>query len=121
MDFTFRISRWWLIGIVVVLAIYLALNTRIINQYYNFQEYLKTEIETLKKQNKQLDSTLVIVSKERDKIRFIREKVSIAGELERLEILRKELEAIRAEDPAITDSISPEDLEKYFIKEFKRK
>jgi len=114
-----KINILWIVAaIALILFIYLQVLQS--TQYFNFQEYLKTEIESIKKQNKQLDSIYEIVSTERERIKIIREKISIAEELARMEKLKKDLELLRGEKPLLSDSISPQELEKYFVKEFKK-
>lgn len=119
MELTFKMNRWWLVAIILIAIVLLVLNTKIINKQSNFESYLKTEIDSLRRENQKFDSIFVILSKDKNNIRIIRERITIASELEKLERFKKELEAIRGERPIIADSISPKDLEKYFIKEFK--
>lgn len=109
---------WVIAAIALILFIYLQVVQS--TQYFNIQEYLKTEIESIKRQNRQLDSIYKVVSTDRDRIKIIREKISIAEELARMEKLKRELELLRGEKPLLSDSISPQDLEKYFVKEFKK-
>jgi predicted RND superfamily exporter protein len=122
MYFTYKnrkINILWILGAVAII-LFIALQIRQSAQYFNFQEYLKTEIESLKKQNNQLDSIYKVVSTERQRIKIIREKISIVEELNRMERLKRELEILRGEMPLISDSMSVSDLERYFVKEFKK-
>lgn len=122
MYFTYKnrkINILWILGAVAII-LFIVLQIRQSAQYFNFQEYLKTEIESLKKQNNQLDSIYKVVSTERQRIKIIREKISIVEELNRMERLKRELEILRGEMPLISDSMSVSDLERYFVKEFKK-
>jgi preprotein translocase subunit SecF len=103
----FRIS---VIVVVIVIIFFAAKKT---NAYINYQEYLKTEIESLKKDNSKLDSLYKLKSAEKEKIKIIREKISIQSEIDRLEHLRNQLLELRKQPPKQIDTISPEELDKY--------
>jgi len=113
-------NSWWVkvaVGLVIIYLLYLGTKTTV--AYVNYQEYLKTEIEQLKKENTKLDSLYKTKVLEKEKIKIIREKISIQSELDRLEILTKQLEEIKTTKLEKIDSIGPEDLQKYLQKELK--
>ena len=102
-----------LIGVlIIVLGIYIAARKTV--TYYNLNEYLKTEIEGLKKQNKSLDSLYQIEKEKKEKIRVVKERIQVAWDLERIRQLEKEIEELRKQIPQQVEPLSPEDLDIYF-------
>lgn len=110
-------NKWWIkVAAAVMILIILYIATKKTITYVNYQEYLKTEIEQLKKENIKLDSLYKTKVLEKEKIKIIREKISIQSELDRLEILTKQLEEIKTTKLEKIDSIGPEDLQIYLQK-----
>lgn len=113
-------NKWWIkvaAGLMIIIILYIATKKTI--TYVNYQEYLKTEIETLKKENTKLDSLYKTKVLEKEKIKIIREKISIQSELDRLTELTKQLEEVRKTELNKIDTISPEQLQIYLQKELK--
>ena len=114
-------KSWWF-GIIVMLCIILFTTYAITKttQFLNYQEYLKTEIDSLQNQSKRISINIERLENKRDSIQIIRQRITIQEELNQLKKLAKEYEALKAIKPTITDTISLEELQKYFIKEFNK-
>lgn len=113
-------NTWWFkitVASIIIIILYFATRKTIV--YMNYQEYLKTQIDSLNIENTKLDSLYKVAVLQKDKIKIIREKVSIQSEVDKLERLKIELELLGKQPSKITDSITPEDLLRYFKKELK--
>lgn len=107
-------SFWVRFGIVIsfiILLVYLANDSRVA---HNLNEYLKTEIESLKKENLKLDSLYKEEKSKKEKVRIIKEKVQVAEDLNKIKKLEEELKKLREENLKEVEKISPEELDKYF-------
>jgi Tfp pilus assembly protein PilN len=98
--------------LVIVFGIYMAARKTV--TYYNLNEYLKTEIESLKKKNTSLDSLYKLEKEKKEKVKIIKERIQVAGDLERIKKLEKELEELRKKVPPKVEPLSPEDMTSYF-------
>jgi len=113
-------NKWWIKVAAVLVIIYLLYsNFQSSTLNHNLQEIHKTEINELKKQIIERDSLYNIAKNQKEKIKIIREKISIQSELDRLEILTKQLEEIKVTKLEKIDSIGPEDLQIYLQKELR--
>ncbi len=113
-------QSWWfyiIIFVVLVVAVYFAARKTI--AYVNYQEYLKTEIESLKKDNIKLDSLYRITAAQKDKIKIIKEKIDITEDIKKLQTLIDEYERIKKDTtPSIQNKPTPKELLDYLNKEF---
>lgn len=107
-------STWWFrISVIVVVIVIIFFAVKKTNAYINYQEYLKTEIESLKRENTKLDSLYKLKAAEKEKIKVIREKISVQPELDRIKHLENQLLELRKQPPKQIDTLSPEELDKY--------
>lgn len=117
-------KTWWFrigLGIVVILLITYGAQKTV--TYYNYMEYLKTEIEGLKKENKQLDSLYSATQTKKDKLKDIKDKIQVGENLKKIQDIDKELKKHRDKPKVIIEDISPEELDLYFrelLKETKK-
>jgi len=105
-------------GLMIVYLLYSNFKSSTLN--HNLQEIHKTEINELKKQIIERDSLYNIAKNQKEKIKIIREKISIQSELDRLTELTKQLEEVRKTELNKIDTITPEQLQKYLQKELGR-
>lgn len=114
-------KSWWFGAVVAIGIIFLILFAATkTTQFLNYQEYLKTEIDSLQNQSRRINQTIDRIEKKRDSIYIIRQRITIQEELTQLKKLAKEYEALKSVKPVVTDSITPEELQRYFIKELNR-
>ena len=109
-------STWWFRISVVVIIILLVFGGKEAVTHYNYVESLKTHIKAQEKVITTQDSLYKIKETQKEKIRVIREKISIQPELDRLEHLKNQLIELRKQPPKQIDTISPEELDIYFKK-----
>lgn len=115
-------NTWWFkIIIISIIAIVIYFAAKKTTVYINYQEYLKTEIDSLKRQNIILDSLYKSKVIDKEKIKIIREKISIQSELDRLEHLKNQLIELRKQPIKQTENLSPEELDKYLKELLKEK
>ena len=115
-------NTWWFkIIIISIIAIVIYFAAKKTTVYINYQEYLKTEIDSLKRQNIILDSLYKSKAIDKEKIKIIREKISIQSELDRLEHLKNQLIELRKQPIKQTENLSPEELDKYLKELLKEK
>lgn len=114
-------KSWWF-GVAVVIGLFflIFLAATKTTQFLNYQEYLKTEIDSLQNQSKRIALTIEALERKRDSVQIIRQRITIQEELNQIKKLAKEYEALKAIKPVVTDSITPEELNKYFIKELNK-
>lgn len=115
-------KSWWFGAVVVVgiifLIFYAATKTP---QFLNYREYLKTEIDSLQNQVQVLQKSIDKLEHKRDSIRIIRQKISVQSELDQIKKLAKEYEALKAKELIVTDSITVEDLYKFYLQQLNEK
>ena len=109
-------STWWFRISIVVFLILLVFGGKEAITHYNYVESLKTHIKSQDKKIETQDSLYKIKAAQKEKIKIIREKISIQSELDRLEHLRNQLLELRKQTPKQIDTISPEELDIYFKK-----
>ncbi len=102
-----------ILGVVLILILIYFGATKTVT-YYNLNEYLKTEIETLKKKNVQLDSLYNQEKVKKEKIKIIRERIQVGEDIEKVKKLQKQLEELRKQQLPKVEKIEPEELNKYF-------
>jgi len=114
-------STWWFRVSAVMLIILLIFGGKEVVTHFNYVESLKTHIKSQDKKIETQDSLYKIKAAEKEKIKIIREKISIQSELDRLEHLKNQLIELRKQPPKQIDTISPEELDIYFKKLLKEK
>ena len=114
-----KVVKWYnlfwvrISGVVLILLLIYFGATKTVT-YYNLNEYLKTEIENLKKKNTELDSLYQKEKTKKEKVRIIKERIQIGEDIEKVKKLQKELEELRKQQLPKVDKIEPEELNKYF-------
>ena len=114
-------STWWFRISVVVIIILLVFGGKEAITHYNYVESLKTHIKSQDKKIETQDSLYKIKEAQKEKIRVIREKISIQPDLERIKHLENQLLELRKQPPKQIDTLSPEELDIYFKKLLKEK
>lgn len=109
-----------ILGVLLILLLIYFAATKTVT-YYNLNEYLKTEIENLKKKNIELDSLYQKEKVKKEKVRIIRERIQVGEDIEKVKKLEKELQELRKQKPTPIDKISPEELDQYFRQLLKEK
>ena len=108
-------NSWWLkvavIGVIIAFVYFLGRKTII---YLNYQEILKTEIDSLKKENIKLDSLYIALEKQKQKVTIIRQNISTKEDQDKIKALKLELTELRKKLPKKVETITPEELDKYF-------
>lgn len=107
-------QSWWFRISTVVIIILLIFGGKEAVTHYNYVESLKTEIKESEKQRLVQDSLYKIKEAEKAKIKIIREKIYIQPDLERIKHLENQLLELRKQPPKQIDTLSPEELDKYF-------
>lgn len=121
-----KVVKWYnlfwvrILGVVLILILIYFGATKTVT-YYNLNEYLKTEIETLKKKNIQLDSLYNQEKIKKEKIKIIRERIQVGEDIEKVKKLQKELEELRKQQLPKVEKIEPEELDTYFRQLLKNK
>lgn len=106
-------QTWWFKIIVVILVVALVFGGKEAVTHFNYVESLKTHIKSQDKKIETQDSLYKIKAAQKEKIKIVREKISIQLELDRLEHLKNQLLELRKQPPKQIDTISPEELDKY--------
>lgn len=114
-------STWGFRISVVAIIILLIFGGKEAITHYNYVESLKTHIKSQDKKIETQDSLYKIKAAQKEKIKIVREKISIQSELDRLEHLKNQLLELRKQPPKQIDTISPEELDKYFKNLLKQK
>lgn len=114
-------QTWWFRISVVILVILLIFGGKEAITHYNYVESLKTHIKDQEKIITTQDSLYKIKEAQKEKIRVIREKISIQPDLERIKHLENQLLELRKQPPKQIDTLSPEELDKYFKNLLKEK
>ncbi len=115
-------KSWWFGAVVAIGIIFLILFAATkTTQFLNYQEYLKTEIDSLQNQVQVLQKSIDKLEHKRDSIRIIRQKISVQSELDQIKKLAKEYEALKAKELVVTDSIKVEDLYKFYLQQLNEK
>ena len=114
-------STWWFRIIMVIIVVALIFGGKEAVTHFNYVESLKTHIKAQDKKIETQDSLYKIKEAQKEKIRVIREKISIQSELDRLEHLKNQLIELRKQPLKQIDTISPEELDIYFKKLLKEK
>lgn len=110
-------SRWFYLAVVVLLILSITFAATKTVAYFNYQEILKTEIDSLNNIIVSKDSLYQKLHKQKEKVRIIREKISTEEETQKIVYLEEELKKLRRSktDTTITKD-TPEELYKYFNK-----
>ena len=113
------IKKYWIavISIIIVIGVLYYFGKKTV-YYFNYQEYLKTEVEELKRKNNSLDSLYKATVIQKDKIRIIKDKIDISEDLNQLESLLQEYKLLKEKESSQPIQETPEELLKYFQKEF---
>ena len=110
-------SRWFYLAVVVLLILSITFAATKTVAYFNYQEILKTEIDSLNNIIVSKDSLYQKLHKQKEKVKIIREKISTEEETQKIVYLEEELKKLRKSktDTTITKD-TPEELYKYFNK-----
>ena len=106
-------NRWW-VRIVFVAALIIALyfGGRKTVTYFNYQQYQKTVIDSLLKQSIAKDTVIARISKEKQKIKIVRQSISTKAEEDRLKIIEYKLKELEGRK-VVVDSLSAAELDKW--------
>lgn len=112
-------TKWFYLAVFLLLVIGIYFGARKTITYINYQEYLKTEVEALKKENIKLDSLYKATAAQKEKIRIIKEKIDISEDIRKLQLLLDDYEKIKKDGVStnITEHPTPEELLNYLNKE----
>lgn len=112
-------TKWFYLAVFLLLVIGIYFGARKTITYINYQEYLKTEVEALKKENLKLDSLYKATAAQKEKIRIIKEKIDISEDIRKLQLLLDDYEKIKKNGVStnITEHPTPEELLNYLNKE----
>lgn len=99
-------KSWWIYVVVFFITIVLLiLGLKKTKAYMNYQEYLKTEIEDLKRINLKKDQTIDSLILVKQKIKIIRERISTEEQDKVIRDLEQELTLLRKEKSELTPTI----------------
>lgn len=110
-------NKWWVrVLFVAALIVSLYFGLRKTVTYFNYQEYQKTVIDSLSRLNYSKDSTIVRLTKQKEKVKVVRIAINTKPEEDRIKILEHELEQLKKKQVDVKDSLSPEELDKWLRK-----
>lgn len=106
-------NTWWFRLIVIVgIIISLYFGARETVTYFNYQEYQKTVIDSLSKQSISKDSVIARLREQKQKVKIIRQNITIKPEEDRIKIIDHQLKELDKKEVVI-DSLSPAELDKW--------
>ena len=106
-------NTWWFRLIVIVgIIISLYFGVRKTVTYFNYQEYQKTVIDSLNKQSISKDSVIARLTEQKQKVKIIRQNITIKPEEDRIKIIDHQLKELGKKEIVI-DSLSPAELDKW--------
>ncbi len=110
-------SKWFYLAVVVLIILSIIFAATKTVAYFNYQEILKTEIDSLNNIIVSKDSLYQKLHKQKEKVKIIREKITTTEETQKIVYLEEELKKLRRSktDTTITKD-TPEELYKYFNK-----
>lgn len=89
--------KWWVYVLIAVIFLLIGAIVFRERERVTEQQVLKTEIDSLVKQTKSLDSLYRVTAAEKEKIKIIREKIDITQDLKKLQELVAQLEKVKSE------------------------
>ena len=105
------LSLLLIVSIIVAITLYKRNST---NKTY--LDTLKEQIDSLNNELRVKDSLYIIKTLEKDKVKVVREKVSTAAEIAKIEKLEQELNLLRSKVIVEVIELTPEETEEYFSK-----
>lgn len=109
-------QQWWFYMLIIVIAFLIGSLVFREKKRVTEQQVLKTEIDSLVKQTKSLDSLYRATAAEKEKIKIIREKIDITQDLKKLQELVAQLEKVKSEPIKINSTVI--ELKQYLETEF---